>query len=167
MTARSSCFRAMRAPLSCQHSVARMLQRRSTLHRLHQRRNPDGRKLEKFSRYTAGDAAQRSDHFALAVDRIPSPISRPSGFALMQAMKSIARSKACAPTAVVGSSKEPHGRETSYFVQSFNAGKGGNLKADAPIACKSATARCERGTTGLEQTRRRRLSPPATPRWRL
>ena len=30
-------------------------------------------------------------------------------------------------------------RETSYFVQSFNAGKGGNLKADAPIACKSAT----------------------------
>jgi hypothetical protein len=30
-------------------------------------------------------------------------------------------------------------REISYFVQSFNAGKGGNLKADAPIACKSAT----------------------------
>ena len=30
-------------------------------------------------------------------------------------------------------------RETSYFVQAFNAGKGGNLKADAPIACKSAT----------------------------
>ena len=28
-------------------------------------------------------------------------------------------------------------RQTSYFVQSFNAGKGGNLKADAPIACKS------------------------------
>ena len=30
-------------------------------------------------------------------------------------------------------------RETTYFVQAFNAGKGGNLKADAPIACKSAT----------------------------
>ena len=30
-------------------------------------------------------------------------------------------------------------RETNYFVQAFNAGKGGNLKADAPIACKSAT----------------------------
>jgi hypothetical protein len=30
-------------------------------------------------------------------------------------------------------------RETIYFVQSFNAGKGGNLEADAPIACKSAT----------------------------
>jgi len=30
-------------------------------------------------------------------------------------------------------------RETSYFVQAFNAGKGGNLKADTPIACKSAT----------------------------
>jgi hypothetical protein len=30
-------------------------------------------------------------------------------------------------------------RETSYFVQSFNAGKGGNLRADAPIACKSST----------------------------
>jgi hypothetical protein len=30
-------------------------------------------------------------------------------------------------------------RETSYFVQAFNAGRGGNLKADAPIACKTAT----------------------------
>jgi hypothetical protein len=30
-------------------------------------------------------------------------------------------------------------RETTYFVQAFNAGKGGNLKADTPIACKSAT----------------------------
>ena len=30
-------------------------------------------------------------------------------------------------------------RETIYFVQSFNGGKGGDLKADAPIACKSAT----------------------------
>jgi hypothetical protein len=30
-------------------------------------------------------------------------------------------------------------RETTFFVQAFNAGKGGNLKADAPIACKSAT----------------------------
>ena len=30
-------------------------------------------------------------------------------------------------------------RETSYFVQSFSTGKGGSLKADAPIACKSAT----------------------------
>jgi hypothetical protein len=31
------------------------------------------------------------------------------------------------------------GRETSYFVQGFDAGRGGELKADAPIACKSAT----------------------------
>jgi hypothetical protein len=30
-------------------------------------------------------------------------------------------------------------RETSYFVQAFSAGKGGNLKADSPIACKSAS----------------------------
>jgi hypothetical protein len=30
-------------------------------------------------------------------------------------------------------------RETTYFVQAFNAGKGGNLRADVPIACKSAT----------------------------
>jgi hypothetical protein len=30
-------------------------------------------------------------------------------------------------------------RETIYFVQSFNAGRGGDLKADVPIACKSAT----------------------------
>ena len=29
--------------------------------------------------------------------------------------------------------------ETTYFVQAFNAGRGGALKADAPIACKSAT----------------------------
>ena len=28
-------------------------------------------------------------------------------------------------------------RETSYFVQAFNAGGGGNLKADPPIACKT------------------------------
>jgi hypothetical protein len=30
-------------------------------------------------------------------------------------------------------------RETTYFVQAFNAGRGGSLKADAPIVCKSAT----------------------------
>ena len=30
-------------------------------------------------------------------------------------------------------------RETSYFVQSFSAGRGGSLKADAPIACKTET----------------------------
>ena len=30
-------------------------------------------------------------------------------------------------------------RETSYFVQAFNAGKGGSLKANSPIACKSAS----------------------------
>ena len=28
-------------------------------------------------------------------------------------------------------------RATSYFVQAFNAGRGRNLKADAPIACKT------------------------------
>ena len=28
-------------------------------------------------------------------------------------------------------------RETSYFVQAFNAGRGEDLKADAPIACKT------------------------------
>ena len=31
-------------------------------------------------------------------------------------------------------------RETSYFVQAFNAGRGENLKADAPIACKTQTS---------------------------
>jgi len=35
-------------------------------------------------------------------------------------------------------------RETIYFVQSFNAGRGSNLKADAPIPCKSATAAVQR-----------------------
>lgn len=29
-------------------------------------------------------------------------------------------------------------RETSYFVQAFNASRGGTLKAEAPIACKTA-----------------------------
>ena len=49
-------------------------------------------------------------------------------------------------------------RETSYFVQSFNAGKGGNLKADTPIACKSATGAAPNGRTfGVEQTRCRCL----------
>jgi hypothetical protein len=31
-------------------------------------------------------------------------------------------------------------RETIYFVQAFNAGRGGNLKADVPIACKTETS---------------------------
>jgi len=31
-------------------------------------------------------------------------------------------------------------RETIYFVQAFNAGRGGNLKADAPISCKTETS---------------------------
>ena len=30
-------------------------------------------------------------------------------------------------------------RETSYFVQAFSAGKGGHLKPNSPIVCKSAT----------------------------
>ena len=30
-------------------------------------------------------------------------------------------------------------RETAYIVQAFDAGKGGRLKPDSPIACKSAT----------------------------
>ncbi|HLG79755.1 MAG TPA: hypothetical protein VKY22_01980 [Bradyrhizobium sp.] len=30
-------------------------------------------------------------------------------------------------------------RETTYVVQVFNTGKGGHLKPDAPIICKSAT----------------------------
>ena len=28
-------------------------------------------------------------------------------------------------------------RQTSYVVQAFNAGGGGSLKADAPVACKT------------------------------
>jgi hypothetical protein len=31
-------------------------------------------------------------------------------------------------------------RETTYIVQGFNAGKGGHLKADSPIICKSEGA---------------------------
>lgn len=29
-------------------------------------------------------------------------------------------------------------RETTYLVQAFNAGKGGHLKSDTPIPCRSA-----------------------------
>jgi hypothetical protein len=42
---------------------------------------------------------------------------------------------AARPPRAVAKSEEPE----MARVQSFNAGKGGNLKADAPIACKSAT----------------------------
>ena len=31
-------------------------------------------------------------------------------------------------------------RETTYVVQAFNAGKGGNLKADSSIICKSQSS---------------------------
>jgi hypothetical protein len=31
-------------------------------------------------------------------------------------------------------------RQTSYFVQAFNAGRGENLKTDAPIACRTETS---------------------------
>jgi hypothetical protein len=31
-------------------------------------------------------------------------------------------------------------RETCYFVQAFNAGRGESLKTDAPIACKTETS---------------------------
>ena len=48
-------------------------------------------------------------------------------------------------------------RETSYFVQAFNPGKGGNLKADAPIPCKSAT--------GALRTAEQRSHPRVIPRW--
>ena len=34
---------------------------------------------------------------------------------------------------------EPDDSRKSYFVQSFNTGRGGNFKADTPIACKSET----------------------------
>ena len=30
-------------------------------------------------------------------------------------------------------------RQIEYFVQAFDAGKGGHLKPDSPIACKSAS----------------------------
>ncbi len=30
-------------------------------------------------------------------------------------------------------------RETTYIVQAFDAGRGGNLKPDSPISCKSAS----------------------------
>jgi hypothetical protein len=31
-------------------------------------------------------------------------------------------------------------RQTSYFVQAFNAGRGENLKTDVPIACRTETS---------------------------
>ena len=32
------------------------------------------------------------------------------------------------------------GRETCYFVQAFNVGRGENLKSDTPIACRTETS---------------------------
>jgi len=37
-------------------------------------------------------------------------------------------------------------RETAYIVQAFDAGKGGRLKPDSPIACKSATVALRLGS---------------------
>jgi hypothetical protein len=48
-------------------------------------------------------------------------------------------------------------RETTYFVQAFNTGKGGNLKADALSPANRRMARFERRSTGAEQTWRRCL----------
>ena len=45
-------------------------------------------------------------------------------------------------------------RETSYFVQAFNAGRGEDLKADAPIACKT-------GASALRTAERLALSKSA------
>jgi hypothetical protein len=39
----------------------------------------------------------------------------------------------------VDTSKDHMAREIAYFVQAFNAGKGGHLKPDSLIACKSAS----------------------------
>ena len=60
-------------------------------------------------------------------------------------------------------------RETSYFVQSFNAGKGGSLKADAPIACKSATGAVRTAERlAFRQTSSSLPShQPAIPRWAI
>jgi predicted molibdopterin-dependent oxidoreductase YjgC len=46
---------------------------------------------------------------------------------------------ACTSFEMDGSRRTDSLKRLNYFVQSFNADKGGNLKADAPIACKSAT----------------------------
>jgi hypothetical protein len=43
-------------------------------------------------------------------------------------------------------------RETAYTVQAYNVGKGNRLKADAPIACKSADIAC-RTAERLAQTK--------------
>jgi hypothetical protein len=43
-------------------------------------------------------------------------------------------------------------RETIYFVQAFNAGRGGNLKADTPVACKTETSAPETGDYDDEPT---------------
>jgi hypothetical protein len=43
-------------------------------------------------------------------------------------------------------------RETSYFVQSFNAGKGGNLKADAPIPASGEIGLSKLGVVAFSST---------------
>ena len=53
-------------------------------------------------------------------------------------------------------------RETSYFVQAFNAGRGGNLKADAPIACKTETGALRTAECGTKGPAAGSFEYPAT-----
>jgi hypothetical protein len=90
-----------------------------------------------------GDAAQRSDHFALRrigyllQFRDHQDFDTDAGDEeLIGAHRETPSEKYLNPNSLTP--EFSMARETTYFVQAFNAGKGGNLKADAPISCKSA-----------------------------
>jgi hypothetical protein len=54
-------------------------------------------------------------------------------------------------------------RDTSYFVQAFNAGREGSLKADAPIACKTEGGALRPERLALSKVGVIALHPPADP----
>src|SRR3981081_227264 len=90
-----------------------------------------------------GNETQRSNHFAIRRvgpvlqffdDKNFDPAWCDAGLIALSRLSAAPR-----PAPLDHDIRRVMARETSYFVQSFNAGKGGNLKTDAAIACKSAT----------------------------
>ena len=86
--------------------------------------------------YLRGDGAQRSDHPALRGLRHLLQLRDDQD---CRADAGDVLNTEVARCGLHTSKESPMARETSYFVQAFNAGRGGNLKADAPIACKTET----------------------------
>ena len=94
--------------------------------------------------YTCGAmTAQRPDHFAICGVGHFLQFRDHQDFGAYASDASLVsistKTKRDCPSLRLPTQGDAMARETIYFVQSFNAGKGEDLKADAPIACKSAT----------------------------